>query len=133
MGMYDTVRSSYNIGNTFTDIECQTKDIENYFGGTLSFYWIDPIGRLWAPDYRGTHDFITYDKTKPEYNEKHPWRNWEWIPNGNHGRVVPHKITKYIEIYPSTWKGTWEEWPVCRLHFVDGILKDYCYPTTSKK
>ena len=47
MGMFDFVRSSYRLGPTFTDVVCQTKDIERTLGGTMSNYWIDPSGQLW--------------------------------------------------------------------------------------
>lgn len=127
MGMYDEVRSSYDLGEQFTDILCQTKDIDDFIGGSLTLYWISPSGELWKPEYNDTHDFKVYSEGDPEYNPAKKWFNWEWIPTGKHGKYSPHKITKYVEIYPAVWKGKWEDWPRCRLHFVDGVLKDYEY------
>ena len=36
MGMFDYFRSSYDLGEQFVDVECQTKDIEDGIGGTMS-------------------------------------------------------------------------------------------------
>jgi len=123
--MFDYFRSSYDLGEDFTEVECHTKDIEDGIGGTMTLYWLDPAGQLWMPEYRGTHDFIIYKEGDPEYVPNKFFSNHEWIPTGKHGRFIPYKITKYIRIYPSEWEGEWEDWPDCRLHFVDGVLKDY--------
>jgi hypothetical protein len=48
-----------------------------------------------------------------------------WVPNGNHGKVSPVYLTKYITIYPELWEGQWEEWPTLKLHFRYGNLIDY--------
>jgi hypothetical protein len=125
MGLYDCVRSSYNLGEHFTETICQTKTIEDDYGGTMTDYWIDPAGRLWYPEYKDTHDFVYIDEGNPEYNPDKKFMNFKWVPTGKRGKVIHHKITKYIEIYPHQWKGAWEDWPTIRLHFVDGILKDF--------
>ena len=39
--MFDTLRSSYDLGPQFTNVELQTKDMDD-FGGSLTFYHIDP-------------------------------------------------------------------------------------------
>ena len=59
------------------------------------------------------------------YSEKMAFLNFKWIPNGNHGKVSPLMITKYVEVYPAQWKGDWEKWPRCRIHFKYGRLMDY--------
>lgn len=123
--MFDEFRSSYNLGEEFTNVYCQTKDIEYGIGGTMTLYWLDPAGQLWRPDYIGTHTFEEISKNDERYNEKSKFLNFEWVPTGKNGRYVPHKITKYIEVYPATWDGEWHDWPRCRLHFVDGVLKDF--------
>lgn len=123
--MFDYLRSSYDLGLQFTNTECHTKDIEYGIGGTMTFYWLDPAGQLWRPDYIGTHTFEEISENDERYNEKLKFLNFEWIPNGKNGRYIPHKITKYIEVYPATWEGEWKDWPRCRLHFVDGVLKDF--------
>ena len=125
MGMFDYLRSSYNLGESFTNVECQTKDIEYGISGTMTLYWLDPAGQLWKPEYNGTHTFEEITKDDERYDEKRLFLNFEWIPTGKRGRYVPHRITKYVEVYPSGWKGDWHDWPRCRLHFEDGVLKNF--------
>jgi len=125
MGMFDTIRSSYDLGEQFTDVELQTKDIEDGIGGTLSQYWISPDGILYYIDYSHTADFVQIQEGDEDYNETHQWRNFKWVPNGNHGKISPCMITKYIEVYPSRWEGKWEDWPRLKLHFRYGKLMDY--------
>ena len=125
MGMFDYVRSSYFFDELFTDKTVfQTKDIEDGIGGTMTDYWIDPEGKLWCPQYHGTHTFEEISEDDERYTER-GFLNFEWIPTGKHGRFVPYEITKYIEIYPEGWNGAWEDWPRLRLHFKRGILQDY--------
>ena len=123
--MFDYLRSSYDLGEQFTNVVCQTKDIEEGIGGTMTDYWLDPSGKLWYPSYIGTHTFEEISKDDERYNDKALFLNFEWIPTGTHGKFVPHEITKYIEIYPADWKGEWELWPRLKLHFKYGILQDY--------
>jgi len=123
--MFDYFRSSYNLGNTFTNVVCQTKDIEEGIGGTMTDYWLDPAGKLWFPQYHGTHTFEEISEDDERYNEKRGFLNFEWIPTGVHGKFKLHEITKYIEIYPEWWKGDWHDWPRLRLHFKYGILQEY--------
>jgi len=125
MGMFDYLRSSYDLGNTFTDVVCQTKDIEDGIGGTMTDYWLDPVGRLWCPSYIGTHTFEEISEDDERYSDKALFLNFEWIPTGVHGKFKLHEITKYIEIYPEWWKGDWHDWPRLKLHFKYGILQDY--------
>ena len=123
--MFDYFRSSYDLGEQFTNVVCQTKDIEEGIGGTMTDYWLDPAGQLWCPSYRETHTFEVYDEGHPKYDPNIKWGNHEWIPTGKHGKYQPHYITKYIEIYPEGWEGKWEDWPRLKLHFRYGILQDY--------
>jgi hypothetical protein len=125
MGMYDTLRSSYDLGEQFTDAVFQTKDIEDGIGGTMTDYWLDPAGVLWCPDYSGTNTFEVIPEDDPRYNEKLSFLNFEWVPTGQHGAYRPYLITKYIEIYHVDWEGSWEQRPRLRLHFKYGILQDY--------
>lgn len=122
--MFDYFRSSYDLGQ-FTNVLCQTKDIEDGIGGTLTDYWVDPSGLLWYPEYRDTHDFVIIEEDDPRYDPARSFLNYEWIPTGKHGKYRPHEITKYIEIYPESWKGKWEDWPRLRLHFRYGKIQDY--------
>jgi hypothetical protein len=125
MGMFDYVRSSYDLGEQFTNVECQTKDIEEYgIGGTMSHYWLDPHGYLYYIDYWQTADFVELKEGDEGYSEI-GFLNFIWRPNGNHGKVTPWYLTKYIEVYPSDWKGEWKDWPRLRLHFRCGKLVDY--------
>ena len=121
----DFLRSSYNLGEQFTDIELHTKDIEDGIGGTMSHYWLSPGGQLYYIDYWHTADFVELKEGDDGYNEEQKLFNFQWIPNGNHGKVSPWLITKYVEVYPSTWEGRWEDWPRCRIHFKYGRLVDY--------
>jgi hypothetical protein len=91
----------------------------------MTHYWIDPSGKLWYPDYTNTNTFEVIKEDDPRYEKDKLFLNFEWIPTGNHGKYKVHRITKYIVVYPSTWKGKWEDWPRLRLHFVNGILQDY--------
>ena len=124
--MFDYFRSSYYLGEQFTNVTCQTKDIEEFgIGGTMTNFWLDPAGKLWCPYYTDTHTFEEIPEDDTRYSEKHPFLNFEWIPTGNHGKYKHHPITKYIEVYLAEWNGTWEDWPTLRLHFKDGILQEF--------
>ena len=124
MGMFDFIRSSYYFGDDFSG-NCQTKDIEYGIGGTMSQYWISPNGQLCLIDYSQTADFVELKEGDDGYNDKLALLNFRWIPNGTHGKVSPYPITKYVTIYPENWKGEWEDWPECRIHFKDGMLQDF--------
>jgi hypothetical protein len=129
--MFDFFRSSYDLGEQFTNVTCQTKDIEEGYGGTMTDYWLDPAGKLWCPHYRDTHTFEEIPEDDERY-DKRGFLNFEWIPTGKHGKFVPHKITKYIEIYPEDWKGAWEDCPRLKLHFKRGRLIEYTEVTRSE-
>ena len=123
--MYDTIRSSYDLGPQFTDVELQTKDIEEGYGGTMTDYWLDPEGYLWYGDYTGTSSMEIYEEGHPKYDPDKKFMNFDWIPTGVRGKYKVHPITKYINVYPTNWKGQWEEWPTLKLHFKYGKLQDY--------
>lgn len=125
MGMFDYFRSSYDLGKDFTDVECHTKDIEDGIGGTMTHYWVDPAGYLHVIDYSYTADFVEIGEDDERYNKEKQFLNFIWEPNGNHGKVSPYTLTKYIEVYPSMWKGQWEDWPRLRIHFKYGKLIEY--------
>jgi hypothetical protein len=124
MGMFDYVRSSYPLPETFMGV-CQTKGIESEIGGTLSEYWIDPEGYLWVGNYAGTSTLEFIEEDDPRYNPDVKWLNHEMVPTGEHGKWRVHPITKYVEIYPSIFDGQWEVWPRLRLHFRSGKLQDW--------
>jgi hypothetical protein len=47
MGMMDYLRSSFDLGPQFTDVQLQTKDIEEFgIGGSMTHYYLDPSGYL---------------------------------------------------------------------------------------
>ena len=123
--MFDYFRSSFDLGPQFTNVTCQTKDIEEGIGGTMSLYWLDPAGYLYLIDYSHTQDLKIYEPGDPGYSEERAWMNFEWVKNGKHGVVRLHPITKYIEVHPENWKGPWQDWPRCRIHFKYGRLMDY--------
>ena len=124
MGLYDYVRSSYNLGEHFTDTELQTKDIERCIGGSMSHYWIDPSGQLFVLNYTNTHDLV--DKPPKPLDAPKWWGiPFEYVPNGNHGKVSPVYLTDYVVVYPSDWKGDYKDLPECRIHFKLGKIQDY--------
>ena len=123
--MFDYLKSSYDLGEQFTNVELHTKDIEEGIGGTMTYYWLDPSGQLWYPSYRDTHTYEEIPEDDERYNDKAKFLNFEWVPTGKHGRYRVHAITKYIEVYPALWEGDWNKWPRLRLHFRYGKLQDY--------
>jgi hypothetical protein len=124
MGMFDYIRSSYDLGEHFTEKICQTKDIEDGIGGTMTQYWISPDGLLYWIDYSHTADFVELKEGDEGYSDI-GFLNFVWVPNGVHGKVKVHPITKYVEIYPENWRGQWEDQPRCRLHFKYGKIVEY--------
>ena len=128
MGMFDTIKCSYNIGE-LTDVECQSKNIDDW-GGTCTFYWVDPSGRLWSPSYAGTYDFVPADGPFPELGKGKlsGVKYLDTIPNGNHGRYSPVDMTRCIEIYDTkTHADGYVEFVICYLTFYQGLLTDYMY------
>ena len=131
--MFDYLRSSYDLGPEFTNVRCQTKDIEEGIGGTMSQYWLSPDGQLYWIDYSHTADFVELKEGDEGYREgKLGFLNFKWIPNGTHGKVRPMNITKYITVYPEQWEGKWEDWIECRIHFKEGKLQDYDHSSKGK-
>lgn len=130
MGMFDTVRSSYDLGKEF-ETELQTKDLDCL----MNHYWIDPSGRLFEIDYSYTHDFVELKEGDDGYDSERAFFNFVWKPNGMKGKVRPVYICKYIRVYPAQWSGQWENWPERLLHVKWGAIidvydsKDQC-PTT---
>jgi hypothetical protein len=125
VGMFDYLKSSYDLGPTFTNVELHTKNIEEDYGGTMSHFYIDPAGYLWVGSYAGTSTLEIYEEGDPRYNPKFKWANHEWIPTGEHGKWRVFPLTKYVEVYPSQWDGAWGNWPRLRLHFKSGKLQDW--------
>lgn len=124
MGLFDWVKSSYPLPEPFMTLN-QCKDIEDGYGGSMAHYWIDPAGYLWVGDYRGCHTFEIIEEGDPRYDPEKQFLNYEWLPTGEHGKWHIHPITKYIEIYPQSWNGEWEEWPRLKLHFKSGRLVEF--------
>lgn len=118
MGMFDYVKSSYPLGEDFSG-QCQTKDIEIGFGGTMTQYWISPVGQLYVIDYSYTADF----EKNPNRNRDYPLLTWRWVPNGNHGKVSPMSLTKSVTIYPDNWRGKCGELPKITVYFNKGIIE----------
>ena len=126
MGMFDEIRSSYDIG-VLTNECCQTKDIEQSIDGTMSFYWVDPAGVLWRVDYSGTADFMENDD-----EDAPPWMQFKIIPSGRRGRVVQCTLSRSIVVYLShTSPDGLLEWTNCELQFTDGVLQNYRYINNS--
>ena len=91
MGLFDRVRCSYPINEHFNNNMLQTKGLSN----SLAEYWISPAGELFEIDDYKAADFVEVDD-----EDLRPWEKFQWIPNGNHGKVKPVYITDCIEVYP---------------------------------
>jgi hypothetical protein len=120
MGMFDYFKSSYDLGEEFTNVVCQTKDLDR----TMTDYWLDPAGVLWCPSYTGTNTLEVYEKGHPKYDESRLWFNYEWIPTGEHGKFSPHLVTKYITIYPERTTNKYAMRPELKLLFKQGKLRE---------
>ena len=118
MGMFDTLRSSYDLGPGFHR-DLQTKDLEC----CMCEYWIDPDGRLFEIDYSGTHDFldVVKDKSVPVFKT---------VANGNHGKVRPVYLFKVIEVYPAKWDCKYAAYPRKFIYFRDGVITEVRSPNT---
>lgn len=122
MGMFDTVRSSYDLGPDYRNKVLQTKDLDCL----MSEYWIDPSGRLFEIDISHTADFIELQPGDDGYNSEDRLAlfNFIWKPNGNHGKVKPTYIFKVVELYPSLFDGDYSNWPRCHVYFKDGVITE---------
>lgn len=116
MGLFDWFRSSYDLGEEFTETTCQSKTFNERYRGFLELYWLDPSGRLWVVDEANTYDILESDEAL---------LGLEWIPNGTHGKVKPCTISKTVLVYPANYGGRWEDWPECSLTFLNGKLQHY--------
>lgn len=114
MGMFDRVHCSYSINEHFNTSTLQTKGLKC----SMCEYWISPAGELFEIDDYNAADFVEVDDdTIPE------WARFQWIPNGNHGKVTPCYVTDCIEVYPEQNPNqTWEEWPRCSICFKLGKI-----------
>lgn len=124
--MFDYFYSSHDLGPEFTHVPCQSKEFDQHgIGGSMSNFWLSPDGHLYAMHYGDTHTFESIEKNDPDYKEKFKFLNYRWVPTGRHGKVQPYRLTAYVEVYLSEWKGEWETWPSLKLHFKDGKLVEY--------
>lgn len=113
MGMFDEIRNSYKpLGAEFQGV-LQTKDLDSL----MDWYYLDPSGQLYLVDYSGTQNFT------PNESKKFPLLLY--TPNGNHGTVRACTLTDTVVVYPSKWKGNFQELPEACIHFVDGKVQDY--------
>ena len=120
MGMFDTVRSSYDLGPGWLNKDLQTKDLDC----SMAEYWISPAGQLFMVDYSGTQDFMM----TPE-DDTPLWKGIKWISNGNHGKVKPVFAFKVVELYPAKWDAHYAKWPSCHVPFWDGMIKEVRHAT----
>lgn len=118
MGMFDYFKSSYYLGPDFTNVSCQTKDLDC----AMWNYWLDPSGVLWLPDYEGTSTLEIIEEDDPRYNKELLFLNYEMVPTGKRGRIRHFDYTGAVKIYNSDWKKNRKE--MCLL-FRKGILKTY--------
>lgn len=127
MGMFDWVRCSATLDDRVGSKDVfQTKDLDC----CMDIYWIDPSGRLWRTDESNTYDIVE-ESAEDIFKAR---ENREWlppfrpVPNGQHGRVIPYRLTRTICIYPSNWQSKVKDklhhsdWPEYELTFRDGEL-----------
>lgn len=114
MGMFDTIKCSYDLGPGFHYRELQTKDLEC----CMCEYWISPAGQLYEIDYSGTQDW------EPTDDGKFPM--FKSVPNGTHGKVRPVYLFDTIEVYPAKWDCHYAAFPRLRVHFDNGIIHSVC-------
>jgi len=119
MGLYDTVRSSYDLGPGWLNKELQTKDLDC----CMCEYWISPEGQLFEIDYSGTQDFVLTEEDTTIIPRI------KYTPNGNHGKVRPVFAFKVVELYPAKWDAHYAKWPSCHVHFWDGMIKEVRHAT----
>jgi hypothetical protein len=119
--MFDEIKSSYNLGEHFTNVEMQTKGL----ACAMCRYWISPDGCLYEITHKHTHTLETIEEDDERYEPEKLFLNFEWIPTGKPGKVEPSYVTDYVEVYPAEWKGSYEDWPRCRIHLVDGKIQDF--------
>lgn len=124
MGMFDWVRCAASLDSRVDSFTVyQTKDLDC----CMDTYWVDPQGRLWRIDESGTYDIVEEDaESILEARENREWLPpFHPVPNGNHGRVIPYRLTCTVRIYPSQWKHPkpdHSDWPEYELVFRDGEL-----------
>ena len=88
--MFDTLRSSYPLGEHLTDKDLQTKDLFC----SMDHYYIDPAGQLFSINYSGVSDW------EPDNDSTKFWP-YKLVPNGNHGKVTPVLLTRDVRLYGS--------------------------------
>ena len=125
MGLFDDIRSSYDLGEHFTNVEMQTKDL----ACAMARYWIAPDGCLYEFTYKETHTFEDIKEDDERHDPKRGFLNFEWMPTGKHGKVEPCYVTDYVEVYPAIWDGHYNDWPRCLIHFRHGRVVEYEYIT----
>jgi hypothetical protein len=125
MGMFDFVRSSYDLGPQFTDVQLQTKDIEEFgIGGSMTNY-LDPSGYLCYGDYTGTSTFEEISKDDERYSDKHLFLNFEWIQQGKEVSIKFIPLPNIFQCILLNGRESGTDWPTLRLHFIRGKLQDF--------
>ena len=127
MGMFDWVRCAAPLDDRVGPQDVfQCKDLDC----VMETYWIDPAGHLWRLDESGTYDIV--ERGEEELLRAREEKSWlppfYPVPNGKHGRILPHRLTRTILIYPSDWRSKTKDklyhsdWPEYELTFRDGEL-----------
>jgi hypothetical protein len=127
MGLFDFLRCAAPLDDRVGSEEVfQTKDLDC----CMETYWVDPSGRLWRLDESATYDIV--EENEEELRRARENREWlspfHLVRNGNHGKVIPHRLTRTIRIYPSDWRSKvkdklhYSDWPEYELTFRDGEL-----------
>jgi len=117
MGLYDNFRSSFPLGPDFTGVLCQTKSLDC----TMHFYWLDPAGLLWTPDYSGTSQIISKGNKSVNLNKRGFKSGYELVKTGKRGKMSPYRFTGIIDIYPASVNIPYTD---LAIKFIDGELVD---------
>lgn len=124
MGLFDWVRCAAHLDDRVGPSTLyQTKDLDC----CMDTYWVDPHGHLWRIDESGTYDII--EESAEDVLRARENREWlppfRPVPNGNHGKVLPHRLTRTVRVYAAEWlhpKPDHSDWPEFELVFRNGQL-----------
>ena len=127
MGMFDYVRCAAPLDDRVGPEDVfLCKDLDC----CMETYWVDPAGHLWRLDESDPYDIV--EESEEDIRLARESRQWlppfRPVPNGNHGQVLPHRLTRTITIYPADWRSKVKDklhhsdWPEYELTFRDGEL-----------
>jgi len=88
--------------------------------GICNMFFLSPNGELFIIDTNGCYDYEMTGPEEPHYDHDHLWKNWNTIPNGNHGKVAPFLFTGWVDLLP---QHIIDRPDTHSLEFVEGVLQ----------